>query len=73
MNVESVGHIYQQLSKNNLYLLDDVYHQDVVFEDSAHRLQGWQALQSYFDSYIQMSGDVTLTSKSTSNRATVGS
>ena len=50
MNVESVGHIYQQLSKNNLYLLDDVYHQDVVFEDSAHRLQGWQALQSYFDS-----------------------
>ncbi|MDA0116836.1 nuclear transport factor 2 family protein [Vibrio sp. T11.5] len=50
MNVESVGQIYQQLSKDNLHLLNGVYHQDVVFEDSAHRLQGWQALQSYFDS-----------------------
>ncbi|CAM2919513.1 nuclear transport factor 2 family protein [Vibrio neptunius] len=50
MNVESVGQIYQQLSKENLHLLNGVYHQDVVFEDSAHRLQGWQALQSYFDS-----------------------
>ncbi|KJY90586.1 nuclear transport factor 2 family protein [Vibrio neptunius] len=50
MNVESVGQIYQQLSKDNLHLLNGVYHKDVVFEDSAHRLQGWQALQSYFDS-----------------------
>lgn len=50
MNVESVGQIYQQLSKDNLHLLNGVYHKDVVFEDSAHRLQGRQALQSYFDS-----------------------
>tara|TARA_Y100001960_G_C14564903_1_gene772751 strand:+ start:539 stop:958 length:420 start_codon:yes stop_codon:yes gene_type:complete len=48
MNVESVGTIYQRLSKTNLYLLDDVYHQDVVFEDAAHRLEGWDALQKYF-------------------------
>lgn len=49
MDVESVGTIYQHLSKANLYLLDEVYHQDVVFEDAAHRLEGWDALQKYFE------------------------
>lgn len=48
MNVESVGLIYERLSKTNLHLLNEVYHQDVVFEDAAHRLEGWDALQDYF-------------------------
>lgn len=50
MNVASVGSVYQHLSKRNLYLLDDIYHEDVVFEDAAHRLEGWSALQQYFSS-----------------------
>ncbi|MDN3609673.1 nuclear transport factor 2 family protein [Vibrio ostreicida] len=49
MDVESVGHIYQQLNKNNLHLLHDVYHNDVIFEDGAHRLEGWSSLKAYFD------------------------
>lgn len=48
MDVADVGSIYQQLNKTNLYLLDDVYHQDVVFEDAAHRLEGWDELKRYF-------------------------
>ena len=40
MDIQSVGNIYQKLSKANLHLLEGVYHQDVVFEDAAHRLEG---------------------------------
>ncbi|MEF1184637.1 nuclear transport factor 2 family protein [Vibrio sinaloensis] len=53
MNVESVGNIYQCLNKANLHLLEGVYHQDVVFEDAAHRLEGWDALQKYFVSLYE--------------------
>ncbi|EGQ9919877.1 TPA: nuclear transport factor 2 family protein [Vibrio parahaemolyticus] len=50
MDIQSVGDIYQKLNKANLHLLKDVYHQDVVFEDSAHRLEGLSALSDYFQS-----------------------
>lgn len=50
MDIQSVGIIYQKLSKANLHLLEGVYHQDVVFEDAAHRLEGWPALSDYFQS-----------------------
>lgn len=49
MDVQSVSKVYQQLNKENLHLLSDVYHQEVVFEDAAHRLEGWDALESYFE------------------------
>lgn len=49
MDVANVAAIYQQLNKSNLHLLNDVYHQNVVFEDAAHRLQGWEELQRYFE------------------------
>ena len=50
MNIETVGKVYQQLSKHNLAMLENVYHDDVVFEDAAHTLEGWSALSAYFDS-----------------------
>jgi limonene-1,2-epoxide hydrolase len=50
MDVQSVGEIYQGLNKGNLHLLQSVYHPDVVFEDAAHRLEGWSQLQHYFES-----------------------
>lgn len=50
MDVKQVGEIYQQLTKDTLYLLDDIYHEQVVFEDAAHRLEGWPALSGYFQS-----------------------
>ncbi|UPQ87024.1 nuclear transport factor 2 family protein [Vibrio sinaloensis] len=49
MDVQSVSQVYQQLNKSNLHLLSDVYHQQVVFEDAAHRLEGWQQLERYFE------------------------
>lgn len=50
MDVRLVGEIYQDLNKSTLHRLEQVYHQDVVFEDAAHRLEGWGALESYFAS-----------------------
>lgn len=50
MDVATVGSVYQQLNKSNLHLLNDVYHPNVVFEDAAHRLEGWVELKRYFDS-----------------------
>lgn len=42
--------IYSQLSVDNLNLLDSIYHQDVMFIDPMHRLQGLDVLRDYFDS-----------------------
>lgn len=50
MNIEMVSEVYQKLNKSNLHLLEQLYHKDVVFEDSAHRLEGWDELSAYFDS-----------------------
>ncbi|CAH0526489.1 nuclear transport factor 2 family protein [Vibrio hippocampi] len=63
MDIEAVSEVYQKLNKDNLHLLEQIYHQDVVFEDSAHRLEGWQALSAYFESLysnvIQCDFDIT--------------
>ncbi|BAC94097.1 putative transcriptional regulator [Vibrio vulnificus YJ016] len=48
MDAMKVGNVYRALNKDNLHLLADVYHRNVVFEDAAHRLEGWQALELYF-------------------------
>lgn len=50
MNIETVSGIYQQLSRDNLHLLEAVYHKDIIFEDAAHRLEGWHDLSNYFES-----------------------
>jgi hypothetical protein len=50
MNIEAVSEVYGKLSKDNLYLLEDIYHKDVVFEDSAHRFEGWDQRSVYFAS-----------------------
>ncbi|RTZ15646.1 nuclear transport factor 2 family protein [Vibrio aquaticus] len=49
MDVQSVVNFYQKLNKSNLHLLAEVYHQEVVFEDAAHRLEGREALEDYFE------------------------
>ncbi|NNN47128.1 nuclear transport factor 2 family protein [Vibrio sp. 2-2(8)] len=48
MDVESVAQVYRQLNKENLPLLRQVYHDNVLFEDAAHRIEGWRALSDYF-------------------------
>ncbi|AUI86292.1 transcriptional regulator [Vibrio azureus] len=49
MDIHSVGNVYEKLNKSNLYTLEELYHPNVTFEDAAHRLEGWNALKSYFD------------------------
>ncbi|MDE1230773.1 nuclear transport factor 2 family protein [Vibrio aestuarianus] len=53
MDVQSVSEVYQKLNKANLHLLDEVYHNDVVFEDAAHRLEGKVSLSEYFNNLYQ--------------------
>lgn len=40
---------YSQLSVDNLHLLDKLYHQDVIFIDPMHSLEGIDKLKAYFD------------------------
>lgn len=44
---------YQHLSINNLHLLADLYHQDIVFIDPMHQLTGFDNLRDYFDRLYQ--------------------
>ncbi|USH05613.1 nuclear transport factor 2 family protein [Grimontia kaedaensis] len=41
--------VYTSLRKDNLNTLDDIYSQDVVFEDPAHRIEGYDNLSRYFE------------------------
>lgn len=41
--------IYSQLSVDNLHLLDKLYHQDILFIDPIHSLNGIDKLTAYFD------------------------
>ncbi|QIA62921.1 nuclear transport factor 2 family protein [Vibrio astriarenae] len=50
MDVASVADFYQRLGKNNLDTLGEIYHNDVVFEDPAHKLSGLNSLEAYFHS-----------------------
>ncbi|TEW55259.1 nuclear transport factor 2 family protein [Psychromonas sp. RZ22] len=45
--------IYQQLSTDNLHLLNVIYHQDVVFADPMHEVKGLIALHCYFEGLYQ--------------------
>ena len=44
---------YQKLSTDNLHLLADVYHQDIVFIDPMHQLEGFEQLKIYFNELYQ--------------------
>lgn len=40
--------LYNQLDKSNLELLNEVYADNIVFEDPLHRIEGLPALTEYF-------------------------
>ncbi|WP_407333791.1 nuclear transport factor 2 family protein [Enterovibrio sp. 27052020O] len=42
--------IYTSLRKDNLHSLNTIYSPDVVFEDPAHRIEGYDNLARYFES-----------------------
>ncbi|RXJ74595.1 transcriptional regulator [Veronia nyctiphanis] len=51
--VEQFVTVYEALGKNNLAILDTIYSDDVVFEDPAHRIEGFENLSRYFDSLYE--------------------
>lgn len=48
MDIQTVARFYSELNKDNLNRLTEIYHQNVVFEDAAHRIEGYSALLTYF-------------------------
>ncbi|WP_428773442.1 nuclear transport factor 2 family protein [Vibrio sp.] len=53
MDISKFGKIYQQLDDSKLHTLEKVYHPNVVFEDAAHRIEGWPALNAYLANLYQ--------------------
>lgn len=42
-------HVYQNLSKDNLHTLHDIYHNDIVFEDPLHKVENLTNFVAYFE------------------------
>lgn len=40
--------VYQRLNKDNLFLLNDIYHKDIEFIDPLHQVHGLNDLHHYF-------------------------
>ncbi len=49
MDIHTVASFYSELNKDNLSRLEEIYAQNVVFEDAAHRIEGYNALLTYFE------------------------
>ena len=49
--------LYQQLDKQQLHRLPDVYAEQVIFIDPAHRIEGLTALTDYFSALYQRLAD----------------
>ncbi|MDN4501053.1 nuclear transport factor 2 family protein [Alteromonadaceae bacterium BrNp21-10] len=47
-NAQRFIHLYQNLNKDNLSLLKDIYHPDIHFTDPLHSINGLDALTAYF-------------------------
>ncbi|MCF2949800.1 nuclear transport factor 2 family protein [Paraglaciecola aquimarina] len=45
--------IYQTLSTTNLHLLSDIYHDNIIFIDPMHQIQGFNDLSQYFEKLYQ--------------------
>lgn len=45
--------IYQRLSVDNLELLSDIYHRDIIFIDPIHKVEGFENLYQYFENLYQ--------------------
>ncbi len=48
MDISKVADFYQRLGKHNLNELQDIYHNQVVFKDPAHEINGIDNLTRYF-------------------------
>ena len=46
--LENFVEVYQKLNTNNLALLSSIYHEDVIFIDPLHQVEGLSDLHKYF-------------------------
>jgi len=53
MDIHTVARFYSELNKDNLSRFEEIYHSSIVFEDAAHRIEGYAALLSYFQNLYQ--------------------
>ena len=44
--------LYLQLDKQQLHRLPEVYADEVIFIDPAHRIEGWPRSSRYFSSFM---------------------
>jgi hypothetical protein len=51
--LENFLFVYERLSVDNLGLLSNVYHQDIIFSDPMHKVEGLDNLKDYFDNLYQ--------------------
>jgi limonene-1,2-epoxide hydrolase len=51
--VDTFINMYQQLNKDNLFLLRQVYRDDIYFRDPMHHVEGIEALTDYFANMYQ--------------------
>ncbi len=51
--IENFVKIYQSLNKDNLSELAKIYHQQIIFKDPMHAIEGFNNLTTYFESLYQ--------------------
>lgn len=51
--LEEFCRVYKELNKDNLEMLETIYHPDIHFIDPAHEFEGLTRLKSYFASLYQ--------------------
>lgn len=51
--IDKFCQMYQALNKDNLIKLDDIYHQNIIFIDAVHQIEGIDQLHHYFRNLYQ--------------------
>ncbi len=59
--METFLKVYEDLNKNNLHLLKDVYREDIQFIDPAHRISGLDQLIAYFSKMYENVDSISFT------------
>ncbi|MGF1723568.1 nuclear transport factor 2 family protein [Photobacterium nomapromontoriensis] len=47
--IDRFARVYSDMDKDNVSVIADIYHDDVIFEDPVHRIEGLSALMAYFE------------------------
>jgi len=56
---ERIEHIFNGLNKDTMGLLDDFYHEAVIFEDPLGRIVGLEGIRAYYENLYQGAEEVS--------------